>query len=102
MKKSYIELSNGGLALKGIQDKVEKIVRKVAAGLDPRAQYMLGQLYGKKKWAKLSAAERCLAENCMFDFARLHNVMDVIRTDFNQTSLYKLSSAKSMCFQRSK
>jgi hypothetical protein len=102
MKNSYVELCNGGLTLKGIQDKVEKRVRKVAAGLDPRAQYTLGQLYGKKRWSKLSAAERCLAENCMLNFAQLHNVMDVASTGFDQTSLYKLSSAKSMQFQHSK
>ena len=102
MKKSYIELSNGGLALNGIQYKVMNRVRKVAPGLDPRAQYTLGQLYGKKRWAKLSASERCLAENCMYDFARLHNVMDVICTCLNKPALYKLSSATSMHFQRSK
>lgn len=102
MKNTYIELSEGGLTLKGIQAKVEKRVRKVAAGLDPRAQYTLGELYGKKRWAKFSAAERCLAENCMFDFARLNNVMDVASTGLHQTALYKLSSAKSMHFQHSK
>jgi hypothetical protein len=99
---SYIELCNGGLTLKGIQAKVEQRVRTVAAGLDPRAQYTLGQLYGKKKWAKLSTAERCLAENCMLDFARLHNVMDVAYTNLDKAALYKLSSAKSMQFQHSK
>ena len=99
---AYIELCNGGLTLKGIQDKVEQRIRKVAAGLDSSAQYTLGQLYGKKRWAKLSAAERCLAENCMLDFARLHNVMDVASTGLHQTSLYKVSSAKSMHFQHSK
>lgn len=102
MKNTYIELCEGGLVLKGIQDNVQKMVRKVAASLDPRAQYTLGQLYGKKRWSKLSAVERCLAENCMFNFARLHNVMDVACTALNKPSLYKLSSAKSMHFQHSK
>ena len=99
---AYIELCEGGLVLKGIQAKVEKRVRKVVAGLDPRAQYTLGELYGKKRWSKLSAAERCLAENCMLDFARLHNVMDVASTGLHQTALYKLSSATLMHFLHSK
>lgn len=102
MKSAYIELFNGGLVLKSIQDKLEKMIRKVAPTLDPNAQYTLKQLYGKQEWARLSAAERCIAENCMFDFARLHNVMDVVATGLHQTSLYKLSSAISIDFHPSK
>jgi len=99
MKNSYIELCNGGMVLKGIQDKVLSRVHKVSPSLDPRAQYTLKELYGKGRWAKLSAAERCIAENCMFDFAQLHNVMDVICTGFNKPALYKLSSAISIHIQ---
>lgn len=102
MKSSYIELFNGSLVLKSIQDKLEKMIRKVAPTLDPNAQYTLKQLYGKQEWARLSAAERCIAENCMFDFARLHNVMDVVATGLHQTSFYKLSSAISIDFHPSK
>lgn len=102
MKSSYIELFNGGLVLKSIQDKLEKMIRKVAPTLDPNAQYTLKQLFGKQEWARLSAAERCIAENCMLDFAQLHNEMDVVATGLHQAPLYKLSSALSVTIHPSK
>ena len=92
MKNSYIELCNGGLASAGIHNEVLRKVHKVTASLDPEMLYRLEDLLGKKAWAKLSAAERCVAENCMLHFALSQEVsMDYIGTGISNFALFKLA-----------
>ena len=75
MKNSYIQLCNGGLATKRLHDQVLHAVEKVASRLDCEKLYKLKDLLGKKEWKKLSITERCVAENCLVEFALNQNVL---------------------------
>jgi hypothetical protein len=92
MKNSYIELCNGGLASTDFYNEILRRVHEVTASLEPEILYRLEDLYGEKAWGKLSAAERCVAENCMRHFALSQEVsMDYIGTGISNFALFKLA-----------
>lgn len=90
MKNKIIELSNGCMVSKHMHSKILERANKVATSLDPYIHYKTKDLIGKKKWKRLSLAERCDAEGCMVDMAIQQEVMlDYIGNTRKNFALFK-------------
>lgn len=90
MTKSYQKLLADNVALNALRDKVLNRVHQVTSSLNAQKIYKLKDLYGKKRWEKLSAAERYIAEGCLCDFVHTKNVMlKYVGTSCNNHALFK-------------
>lgn len=92
MKKSKVILDEH--AMNDLGEHMMDIVEKTMPSLDPEKIYRLKDIYGKNKWAELTAVERAFSDDHLYDMLYYSDWgdLDCVGENHKNWSLYKVRS----------
>lgn len=87
------ELLDDHEAMDALSENIREVVKEVMPRLNRNKIYRLKDLYGKKKWAKLSAVERDIADRELLHLLCCDwDILDYVGENHKDWSLYKVPS----------